>query len=220
MNQESHIEVVERATTGKNESRRLRASGYIPAVVYGGGREPVSVQVDPRPVEAIIDSPTGLNSLIHLKVGGQALKRMVMIRDVQRHPATEMIEHADFVRVDMDKTTQVSVPVELVGVASGVKDEGGLIDFINRSVVIEVLPANIPTHFAVNIEALMIGQHLEAKDIELPEGVTLISPPTATIVNCIGKAAEEEVEVVEGEETEEATEASEESDGESTSDEQ
>ncbi len=202
MNEQIHIEVAERVGTGKNESRRLRASGKIPAVVYGGGREPVAVEVDPRPVEAILESPTGLNSLINLRLGGRELKRMVMLRQIQRHPVTERIEHADFVRVEMDKPLTLQVPVELVGVPVGVKTEGGLVDFVTREVTIKVLPDRIPGTLIGRIEDLHIGQHLEAGDLELPEDVELLTPPTHTIANCTGKPVEEEVvsEEVEGEE--------------------
>ncbi len=194
MSQEFHIEVIERDAEGKNASRRLRKAGKIPAVVYGGGRDPVSVQVDPRPVEAVLDSPRGWNTLIQLKVGDRELKRMVMLRDVQRHPATEALLHADFVRVELDELIVVNVPVELTGTPVGVKTEGGLIDFVNRQVQVKTLPGLIPDTLPVDISELHVGQHLEAKDLPLPEKVELVSPPTETICVCAGKSASEEEE--------------------------
>ncbi|MDQ7006929.1 MAG: 50S ribosomal protein L25 [Acidobacteriota bacterium] len=194
MSQELHIEVIERDEAGKNASRRLRKAGKIPAVVYGGGRDPVSVQVDPRPIEAVLESPRGWNTLIQLKVGDRELKRMVMLRDVQRHPATEALLHADFVRVELDELIVVSVPVELTGTPVGVKTEGGLIDFVNRQVQVKTLPGLIPDNLPVDISDLHVGQHLEAKDLPLPEKVELVTPPTETICVCAGKSASEEEE--------------------------
>ena len=127
MSQQIVIEVEPRETLGKNASRRLRRAGLIPAVVYGGGREPVGVQVDPRPVEAALHSPMGLNTLIQLKLAGRDLRRMVLVREIQRHPVTEQLLHVDFVRVEMDRKIEVSVPVELVGTPVGVKNEGGIV---------------------------------------------------------------------------------------------
>ncbi len=219
MSNEVNIEVTERDEAGKNASRRLRHAGKIPAVVYGGGREPVSVQIDPRPIEAMLDSEYGLNTLINLKVGDRELKRMVMLREVQRHPVSERLMHADFVRVELDQEVLVNVPVELVGVAEGVKTEGGLIDFVTRELQLRVLPTKIPARLVVDISGLHLGQHVEAGEVELPEDVTLMTAPTMTICNCAGKAsaisdadeaAGEDAEGAEGAEDAEATEAADE----------
>ena len=191
-----HIEVVERTDGGTSPSRRLRAKGKIPAVVYGGGREPVSVEVDPRPVEAVLESPRGWNTLIQLNVGGRELRRMVMLRDVQRHPATESLLHADFVRVELDKPMVATVPVELEGVAFGVKNEGALIDFVHRQIQVRALPEKLPDVLRGDISELHLGQHLEVKDLVIPEDVELVTPLTETVCVCAGRKAtlEEEEE--------------------------
>ena len=132
MSQEVHIDCQPREDAGTNASRRLRHAKMIPAIVYGGGRDPESVSVDPRPIEHVLESDTGLNTLINLKIGERELKRMVLIRDVQRHPATEMLMHCDFVRVEMDVEIEVSVPVQFNGVPEGVKNEGGVVEYVNR----------------------------------------------------------------------------------------
>ena len=205
MSQQVHVEVVEREEGGKNASRRLRASGKIPAVVYGGGREPVSVEVEPRPLETVLESPRGLNTLIQLRVGGRELRRMVMLRDVQRHPVTERLLHADFVRVELDQQLVASVPIEFQGLASGVKNEGGILDFVNRSVQVRCLPEAIPEALVVDVSPLHVGQHLEVSALSLPEGVELVTPPTETLCVCAGrKAEEEEAEAAEAAEAEAA----------------
>ncbi len=186
------IQAEPRESTGKNASRRLRHEKKIPAVVYGGGREPEGVVLDPRTVEAALSSDRGLNSLIHLRIGDRELKRMVMIRDIQRHPVTDLLLHADFVRIDMEKKVQVSVPISLTGVALGVKNEGGMLDFVNRSIEIEVFPNLIPGEIELDVSELHLGQHLEASDVDLPEGATLLTPPTETICTVTGHKEEAE----------------------------
>jgi large subunit ribosomal protein L25 len=210
MSQEVVIEVASREGQGKNAARRLRAEGMIPSVVYGGGREPEAVSVDPRPVQAVIDSDRGLNTLIHLRIGERELRRMVMIRQVQRHPLTERLMHCDFVRVEMDQPLEVDVPVNLVGTPEGVKNEGGLLEFVRRQVTIRVLPERIPDELDADISGLHVGQHLEAGDVPLPEGIELITPPTETLCTLVGRAAavtaEEEAEEAEAAEAAEAEE--------------
>ncbi|MBP7146804.1 MAG: 50S ribosomal protein L25 [Acidobacteria bacterium] len=191
MIQEFHLEVGTRHEHGKNAAGRVRRRNLVPAVVYGGGREPESVEVDPRKIESIIRSERGLNTLIHLRIGDRELRRMVMIRDIQRHPVTERILHADFVRVEMDQKIEVSVPVHLEGTPLGVKNEGGLVEFVRRHVEVMVLPSNIPDALTADISELHVGQHLAAGDLKLPEGATLTTPPTETIVTVVTKAAAE-----------------------------
>ena len=211
MSNQVSIEVQHRDDAGKNESRRLRRQGMIPAVVYGGGREPESVSVDPRPIDAVLDSERGKNTLIHLKIGDRELKRFVLIREIQRHPVTDRIIHADFVRVEMDKKVEVAVPLATVGLPWGVKNEGGLLDLIHRTVAISVLPADIPEKITVDVSELHVGQHIAAGDLKLPEGMELAGAASETLITVLGKAKEEEEAVAaapaEGEGEAEAAEA-------------
>lgn len=191
MSEQVTLEVIERAAVGKNESRRLRAGGMVPAVVYGGGREPEGVAADPRPIEAILGTERGKNTLIQLRIGDRDLKRAVLIREIQRHPVTGRIMHADFVRVEMDKKTEVDVTLVVVGMAEGVKSEGGLLDMVHRTVRVRCLPADIPEHIEANVTALHVGQHLEAGELALPENVELAMPETETLITILGKPTEE-----------------------------
>lgn len=199
MSQVVNFEVTPREEFGKNAAGRVRRSGFVPAVVYGGGREPQGVLVDPRLIEGVMHSERGLNTLIHLKIGDRDLKRMVLIREVQRHPVTERVTHADFVRVEMDKKIDVAVPVHVVGTAVGVKSEGGMLEVVNRSVFVRCLPAEIPDFVEVDVTELHDGQHLEAKDVPLPSGVELAAHANDVIVTILSKQTEEVKPVAEAE---------------------
>lgn len=188
--QEVTIECQLRDDVGTNASRRIRHQRFIPAVVYGGDREPQPVVVDPRPIEVVLDSETGLNTLVHLRVSGRDLRRMVLIREVQRHPVTDALMHCDFVRVEMDQPIDIGVPINFVGVPEGVKNEGGLIEYIHREILVRVLPSQIPAHIDVDISALHTGQHLEAGEVTLPPGCELLMPESETVCTIVGKPAE------------------------------
>ncbi len=207
MSNEVVVEVGRRENLGKNSARRLRRRGVIPGVVYGGGREPVPVELDARPVEIILDSGKGLNTLIQLRLAGRDLRRTVMIREIQRHPVTERLLHADFYRIEMDQTVDVQIPVVLIGVPLGVREEGGMVAHVNREVAVRVLPAEIPESFEIDVTELHIGQHVEVGDLALPPRVELLSPPTETIVTVVSKAVEEAAPEAEEEAAEEAAEA-------------
>jgi large subunit ribosomal protein L25 len=145
---EAILEAIKRNTKGKNEARRLRAAGKIPAVLYGAQKAgdapaPEQVTVDPKPFMRILHSASGLNTLITLKVQGGTDAR-VLVKDVQLDPITHHPLHADFYRVNMDRKINVTVPITLKGDARGVKQDGGVLDFVHREIEVEVLPANIP----------------------------------------------------------------------------
>lgn len=199
MSQVVNLEVVTREEFGKNAAGRARRSGYVPAVVYGGGREPQGVLVDPRQLEGVMHSERGLNTLIHLKIGDRDLKRMVLIREIQRHPVTERVTHADFVRVEMDKKIEVAIPVHVVGIPAGVKSEGGMLELVNRSVLVRCLPGEIPEFIDVDVSDLHSNQHISAVDVALPAGVELAAHPHEVIVTILGKQGEEEAKPVEAE---------------------
>src|ERR1044072_2839970 len=146
---EATLEAVKREGRGKNEANRLRASGKIPAVVYGSrteGKAPqgVPVSVDPKEVLRILHSESGANTLISLKLDGGESR--VMVRDYQLDPVTHKLLHADFYQLAMDKAITVTVPVQLKGESRGVKQQGGLLDFVTRDIQVECLPTDIPEH--------------------------------------------------------------------------
>jgi large subunit ribosomal protein L25 len=190
------LDAVTRNTRGKNEARRLRAAGQIPAVLYGAQKAgdspaPEPVAVDPKPFMRILHSASGLNTLITLKVQGGTDAR-VLVKDVQLDPITHKPLHADFYRVNMDRKIQVTVPVVLRGESRGVKLDGGVLDFVHREIEIEVLPANIPDSIEVDVTNLGIGDSVHVRDLASDAAWSPISDPDMMIVHVVViKVAEE-----------------------------
>ncbi len=183
MTQDLTIEVNRRDETGKSANRRLRRAEMIPAVVYGGGKEPISIQVPRKTLIDLFKSGGSENRIFLLKLADTGQSRHAMIRDMQIHPLTRKVEHVDFMRIDMAKRIRVRVHVTLEGVAYGVRTEGGLLDFVTREVEVECLPTAIPQEIKVDVTEVRVGQHLEVKDLKLPEGVKLIEDEDRVIVS-------------------------------------
>jgi large subunit ribosomal protein L25 len=194
------IEAEPRAESGKGPNRRLRAAGRVPAVLYGGKKETVSLSVDPKEVVKIIRSHGGVNTIFELAVQGAKGKENVMIRDFQLEPVEHDLLHADLVRVAMDKKLILDVSVELIGTAIGVKLGGGMMDFITRSVEVSCLPKDIPETIVADVSELELGQYLRASELKLPNGVELVSDGNVVLAHVMAPKAEEEkpAEGVEG----------------------
>lgn len=203
--QEVTLEIEKRETAGKGPSRRLRAGGRVPAVVYGGGKETVVVEVDRKTLADTLKKGSGENTIFLLKLGDTGKSRHAMIRDLQVDPLSRQILHVDFQRILMSEKVRVQVPVELQGVAYGVKNEGAVLDFVTRQITVECLPAEIPAHLTLDVAELHVNRHLEAKDVVLPPGVALVGEGERVIVSCRHTKAEEAKEApVEGAELLEA----------------
>jgi len=184
------LEAVTRGKFGKNEMRRLRASGHIPGVLYGGpagetGKpEATPIAVDPKSLMKILHSDSGANTLITLTVdGGGAAK--VMLREYQLDPITHHLLHVDFFRVAMDKVVRVTVPVVVKGEAPGVKQQGGILDFVHREIEVECLPADIPEHVEIDVSELMLGQSVRLRDLVQQVKWTPVSDPDLMLVHVI-----------------------------------
>ena len=186
-----------RTSRGKNEARRTRAAGNIPAVVYGAYQDPVSVAVNPKELSKIIRSSTGLNTIFTLAVAGGETSP-VMVVDRQVDPIKGLLLHADLKRIDLTKRIRVTVPVGTSGEPAGVKVQGGLLEIISRSIEIECLPDEIPESFVIAVTELMIGQGKRASDVELSGSMKLVSDPQTVIAHCVALRAEEVVAPVEG----------------------
>lgn len=195
------LTVERRSTRGKNEARRTRASRKIPAVVYGAGKETVPITVDTRALSDAFRGGAGENAIFLLKLHGSDQSRHAMIKDFQRDPVTRRPVHLDFVRVLMDTKIRVGVAIEVIGVARGVKADGGILDFVTREIEVECLPANIPEHLPVDVSDLGIGDALRVSAIQAPEGVTILEDPERVVVHVAHPAQEvvaaPEVEAVE-----------------------
>jgi len=185
------VEVQKRELVGKNANRRLRETGQIPAVVYGGALGSFPIQVDQKKVRLLMRSG-GDNAVFQLQLQGTEDSRHAMIRAIDIHPISRKIIHIDFLRIDMTEKVKVRIAVELEGVPEGVKTDGGVLDFMLRDIEVECLPGNIPTEVALNVDDLMIGDHVEAGAIELPKGVVLLEDPTRVIVSVSHAKVEEE----------------------------
>jgi len=176
---------------GKNEARRLRASGRIPAVLYGSEKgKATEIAVDPKNLLRILHSEAGVNTLIGLQLDGGNTR--VLVKEYQLDPIDHELLHADFYQVAMDKTITVTVPVVLKGEAKGVKQQGGIVDFVNREIDIEVLPADIPENITVDVSELMLHEGIRVRDLKI-EGAkwTPISEADMMIVHVVPLRAEE-----------------------------
>jgi len=180
-----------RETRGKNEARRLRAGGSVPAVVYGSGLEPLAISADPRHFVKILHSSTGHNTIFDVAIEGGE-KTPVMIVDYQMDPIKDRLLHVDLKRIDLSKRLRVSVPVQTQGEAKGVKQQGGLLEAVTREIEVECLPDEIPEHFTVDVTELMIGQALRASDITLAGSMKLLSSPDSVIAHVVALRHEAE----------------------------
>jgi len=193
------LEVQSREETGKNANRRLRATGLIPAVVYGGDLDPVAIQVDRRTLHDLFKQTGGENAVFLLKLAGTDQKRHSMVRELTIDPITRQVIHIDFLRVLMTEKVKVQVPINLEGTPVGVKNEGGVLDFITREVEVECLPGDIPQTLELDVSDLEIGSHYEVKDLEVPAGVELMVELDKVIVAVAHSRVATEVEEAEAE---------------------
>jgi large subunit ribosomal protein L25 len=194
---EATLEATKRSTKGKNEARRLRAAGKIPAVLYGAQKvgdtaPPIPVAVDPKPFLRILHSKSGLNTLITFKIEGEKDAR-VLVRGVQLDPVSNHLLHADFYRVNMDRKITVTVPVQLQGESRGVKTDGGVLEFVHREIELECLPAEIPNAIEVDISNLGIGDAIHVRDVATSQAWTPLSDPDMMLVHIVTVKVVEEV---------------------------
>ena len=185
------LQAEKRETRGKNEARRLRAAGRIPAVVYGAGKDKaIEIAVDPKVLLRILHSESGVNTLIGLQ-GVDLDGGKVLVKAYQLDPIAHRLLHADFYAVAMDKAITVTVPVVLKGEAKGVKQQGGIVDFVTRDLEIECLPGEIPEHIDVDVSELMLHQGVRVRDLQTTGKWTPVTDPDTMIVHVVSVKAEE-----------------------------
>ena len=190
------LDATKRSTRGKNEARRLRAGGRIPAVVYGAQKagdaiNTVEVAVDPKPLMRILHSDTGVNTLITLKVDGDGDSR-VLVKEFLVDPVTSQLLHADFYRVQLDKKIIVTVQIVVKGEARGIKTEGGVLDFVHREIDLESLPTEIPSAIEVDITNLGLNDAIHVRDVAAGQRWTPVSDPDMMLLHIIMPRAVEE----------------------------
>ena len=186
---EATLEAVKRTGRGKNEARRLRAAGKVPAVVYGAQKAgdevaSVAVGVNPKEMMRILHSASGANTLITLTVPGESTQK-VLIKEFQLDPVTQHLLHADFYRVNLERKITVTVPLVLHGEARGVKQQDGVLEFLHKEVEVECLPTEIPEHLDIDVSNLELGQAIYMRDIAANAAWTPVSEPDLMLVHVV-----------------------------------
>lgn len=190
------IKAQARPTGSKNANRRLRASGKIPGVIYGSGKKPVVISIDPNDVKAILHSDAGRNTIVTVSVDGTKHNN-AMLKDYQLDPVHGDLIHADFIKIAMDRILEVEVSIDLVGEPVGVKIGGGIMDFVTRSIEVECLPSDIPESIKVDVSALDINDYIRVKNLETDAKVKILTEPEIVIVTVVPPTKEEEAPVEE-----------------------
>jgi large subunit ribosomal protein L25 len=196
----------------------MRKLGRVPGNVYGMELPPFKVAVSARRINEVLMLGSGQNTILTLSMSGADEKRDVMIRELQRDPVSNGLVHVDFVRVDATKPVQVSIPIRLLGTPEGVKNEGGILDFVHREVLVSCLPSSIPEHVDIDVSALHLNQNISVAELTLPEGVEILDDSDAIVAVVSASraevsAAEEEAEAAESAEAAEAAEGAEATEG-------
>jgi large subunit ribosomal protein L25 len=168
---------------GSRSSTRLRTDGMVPAVVYGLGRDTVSVAVSWPELRRALSTEAGVNALINLDVDGQ--RDLAIVKDLQRHPVRRSVLHVDFLRVDADAPVAIDVPVVLTGEATKVEGRRGVVDQPLKSLTVLAKPADIPSSIEVAIDEIDIGDTVTVAELTLPAGVTTEVDPEAPVVSGI-----------------------------------
>ncbi|MDH4257227.1 MAG: 50S ribosomal protein L25 [Candidatus Aminicenantes bacterium] len=187
------IKAEKREVFGKNASRRLRKEGMVPVILYGSNEVNVPLTLEKEALFKILRSETGENTVFEVSFNSET--RNAMIKDLQLDPVSDEILHADLIQIAMDKVVRVSIPVVTIGDAVGIKTEGGFIDFVTREIEVECLPKDIPEHIEINISHLHLRQSFKVGDVDVPEGVKLITEPDSILVHIEIPTKEEEIEV-------------------------
>jgi large subunit ribosomal protein L25 len=194
---EAVLEAVRRDTFGRNNAGRLRRQGRIPAVVYGGvAGKAESVSVDPKDLLRILHSESGANTIITFRLDGGDTR--VVVKDYLLDPVKHELLHADFYRIAMDQVLTVTVPVHLVGEAKNAKAQGGTVDFVQREVVLEALPADIPEHISIDVTNMGLHDAIRVRDLETGGKWTPVSDADMMIVHIVAPRAAAEEAPAEG----------------------
>ena len=176
---------------GKNEARRLRVTGNVPATLYGGKGEALSLSVNTKQVTAILRSDTGHNTLFQVEFAGK--QEPAIVKDWQVDPVSGRLLHVDLLRVAMDVRMKVKVPVHTFGDPSGVKVQGGVFEVVTREVEVECLPADIPTEFKVDVSGLVLNQSLRASELPIDKTkIKLITEANTVLAHVVALRVEEE----------------------------
>ena len=175
------VEAKLREASDKNAARRLRTTGLIPAVLYGAKKEPRPIAVDPKQILRILHSDSGHNTIFDINLEGEQSKAMVV--DWQYEPLKGSLLHVDLKRIAMDQKMRISVPVHITGEAKGVKEEGGILDLVLREILIECLPADIPSHINIDVTNLAHGDAIRVGDLPQNAAIKYLNEADSTVVH-------------------------------------
>jgi large subunit ribosomal protein L25 len=215
MAKEVKLRAEKREEQGKEAARRLRASGRVPAVLYGKGADSVSLSVEAHEAQLLFQSISVENTIIGLEIDGDRKPVPALIREIQAHPYKPVLYHVDFYRIREGEKLELEIPVHVIGVPEGVRTSGGVLQQIVHEVKVRCLPTEIPSSFDVDVSHLGIGESVHVSDIKLGEGVEVLLDPDqvicAVVVPKAAAPAAEAAEPEEGEAGAEQAETSEES---------
>jgi large subunit ribosomal protein L25 len=174
------VKTEKRQGLGTNAARRLRAQGFVPAVLYGESMDTTALVLNKKDIVQILRLESGENTIFKVAVGADTYD--AMIKEIQVNPATDELQHVDLIRISMDKPIKVTVPVEHHGEPVGVKTEGGFVDFVTREVEVECLPRDIPESLDIDISELHINQSFKVQGMTVPAGVKVLTDPNTVLV--------------------------------------
>ena len=189
------VEATTRDLRGKNEARRLRQKGFIPAVLYGGGQDAVPVSINTKQIGQILNSPTGHNTIFTVAVG--PAREAAMLLDWQLDPVKGTLLHTDLRRIDLSRALEVKVPIAIHGDAKGVKTQGGLLEVVSREIEVECLPADIPEHIVVDVTELELGRAIRVRDLAAGDRYRFAGDADRILVHVVAMKKEEVKAVVE-----------------------
>ena len=191
---EAKLNLLTRDESGKGVARKLRRAGRVPGVIYGGGGEPVMVSMEARETLQLFQSIPVDNTILNLSLDGVASPEQALVREVQVHPYRTELLHVDFIRVRRGVPIEVHVPVHLMGLPDGVRNEGGILEQVAHDIIVKCVPALIPEGIEVDVTGLGIGDVLRAGDVVMPEGVENLVDPERMICGVSAARLAEELE--------------------------
>jgi len=180
-----------RTAIGRSATRKLKAHGIVPAVMYGAREKAQPLQISEREIKAMLSRAAGENILVELEIDGEQSARLALVQEIQHSPVRGDVLHIDFHAVSMDEKIHAEVPLEPSGIANGVKNFGGLLEQSLRALAIECLPRDLPDRIVVDVSALNIGDSIHVRDLQLPPGVTTRVAPDLTALSVIEPSVEE-----------------------------
>jgi large subunit ribosomal protein L25 len=182
----------------KGENGRLRKSGKIPAILYGGDGQPMMLCLNERELEMDLHGSFRSSHLYELDVEGAGEKALAVIRDIARHPVTDRLQHIDFLRVKAGQAFEMEVALRVIGGTPAGVREGGILEHSQRTVTIRCLPRQIPEAIDVDLSGLKVHESIHVSDLVLPEGVEVLDAPEMTLFTVVAPKVQEEAAAAEG----------------------